>query len=403
MPGIIDDQVHFREPGLTHKGSIGTEARAAVAGGVTSFFEQANTDPQTLTIQLLRDKKRIASGTSLANYAFTLGASNNNLDELKLADEKYSAEFAGIKIFMGSSTGNMLVDKPEVLESIFKLCKIKITHCEDEGIINRNTEQQKAQYGDNIPFEMHPIIRNETACLKSSTFAVDLARKFNSRLHVYHISTTEELSLFLHELEVELKDKLVTSEVCIPHLFFSSDDYQRLGSLIKQNPAIKDPRHRKELLLALLEDILDVIATDHAPHTLEEKGRPYTTCPSGAPWVQHFVPAGLELFGENRIAKFVEKACHNPAIIFGVEKRGYLREGYYADMTLVDMNSPWKVSKENILYKCGWSAFEGHTFNTRVCATFVNGNLVYDDLQRSQTGLGTIVTQETGMALRFNR
>ncbi len=407
MPGIIDDQVHFRTPGLTHKGTIETESRAAIAGGVTSYIDQPNVDPQTLTIELLREKKGIARRTSYANYGFNIGASNKNIDELKRANEKFPSEFAANKIFMGSSTGDMLVDVREILEQIFQLPKLNITHCEYEPLIIQNTEKQKAVHGEDIPFELHGVIRNEEVCLISSMLAVELARKHNARLHLYHMSTFQELQLFLQEQKLALIDKRLTGEACIPHLLFSSNDYKRLGSLIKQNPAIKGPEHMPEIFAALLDNRLDVIATDHAPHTWEEKQNKYLKSPSGAPWVQHSVPAGLQLFGVERIAKYVEKACHNPAILFGIEQRGFIREGYFADLTLVDMKAPWKVTPQNILYKCGWSAFEGHTFEPRVVSTFVNGVHVYDDLKKSPTGLGTILVDPNStmpsLALEFNR
>lgn len=380
IPGIIDDQVHFREPGLTHKATIESESAAALAGGVTSFFEQPNTIPTTTTIEEWKRKFDIASRTSAVNFAFNFGGANDNLDEVRRAIERHSRHIPGIKVFMGSSTGNMLVDDPKALEGLFQCGKLIITHCEDEAIIKENTARYKAQYGDHIPVELHPVIRNETACLKSSSLAVQLAKRFGSRLHVYHITTAEELSLFSNELP--LADKMITAEACIIHLWFTADDYSQKGSWIKQNPAVKDARHKPALIQAVENGTIDVIATDHAPHTIEEKQNPYTSCPSGAPMVQHTFHASVRIFGKEKLPLIVEKACHNPAILFGVENRGFIREGYYADLVLVDMNcEPWKVSKENILYKCRWSPLKDQTFTTKVLATFVNGALKYNNME----------------------
>ena len=411
MPGIIDDQVHFREPGLTHKGDIWSESRAAAAGGVTSFIEQPNTNPATTTIPLFLEKLATAKTNSFVNFGFNFGATNSNADEIARAIDKHGNRIPGIKIFMGSSTGDMLVDSTIALEKIFQLNKLKIVHCESERIIREKTAEFIAKYGDNIPYEMHCIIRNEECCLESSTLAVALAKQFNTRLHIYHVTTAQELVHFRNDIPLE--KKLITGEGCLVHLYFSSSDYQRLGSKIKQNPAVKHSQHRTELIKALIDGRLDILATDHAPHTLEEKMKPYTSCPSGAPWVQHLLAGIMDLMGryidgESSLQLVVEKACHNPAILFGIKERGYIREGYYADLALVNLKTPWTVSKENILYKCGWSAFEGNTFNTQVCATFVNGILVYDNMQPNPSGLGTFTidphtSENPAKELYFNR
>jgi len=379
IPGAIDDQVHFREPGLTHKANIETESRAAVAGGITSFIEMPNTNPQTTTIEKLNEKFEIAKNTAYANYSFMFGGTNDNLEEILKVDPK---QVAGLKLFLGSSTGNMLVDNPEVLKKIFSSTDLLISvHCEDEGTIRANTEIYKERYGDDIPVNMHPIIRSEEACYMSSSKAIELAKKTGARLHVFHLSTGKETALFSNK--IPLKDKKITAEVCIHHLWFSDKDYEEKGTHIKWNPAVKTEKDREQLLKALLDDRIDVIATDHAPHTLEEKNNVYTKAPSGGPLVQHALPALLEMHHKGLISieKIVEKMCHNPAILFQVEKRGYIKEGYYADLVIVDLNNPWTVTKENILYKCGWSPFEGTTFKSRISHTFVNGGLVYKNFK----------------------
>ncbi|WP_299838199.1 dihydroorotase [uncultured Tenacibaculum sp.] len=377
IPGMIDDQVHFREPGLTHKANIATESKAAVAGGITSFIEMPNTSPQATTQELLEDKFEIASKTSYANYSFMFGGTNDNLDELLKTNPR---NVAGIKLFLGSSTGNMLVDNEEVLEKIFSSTDLVISvHCEDEGTIRKNTAEFKEKYGDDIPVKFHPIIRSEEACYLSSSKAIELAKKTGARLHVFHLSTAKETELFRND--IPLKDKKITAEVCIHHLWFTDADYDRKGTHIKWNPAVKTQQDKDGLWKALLDDRIDVIATDHAPHTLEEKANVYTKAPSGGPLVQHAVVALFEKVKEGVISieKVVEKMCHNPAILFQVEKRGYIKEGYYADIVLVDPNDPWEVSRDNVLYKCGWSPFEGVTLSSKITHTFINGNLMYDN------------------------
>ncbi len=379
LPGVIDDQVHFREPGLTHKANIETESKAAISGGITSFIEMPNTVPQTTTIEKLEEKFEIAAKTSYANYSFMFGGTNDNLEEILKVDPK---KVAGLKLFLGSSTGNMLVDNPEVLEKIFSSTDLVISvHCEDEETIRNNTAKYKAEYGDDIPIELHPIIRSEEACYLSSSNAVALAKKTGARLHVFHLSTAKELELFTNK--IPLKEKKITAEVCIHHLWFSDSDYKEKGTLIKWNPAVKTAKDRESLFNALLDDRLDVIATDHAPHTSEEKDNVYTKAPSGGPLVQHALPAMLEFYHQDKITleKIVEKMCHNPAILFQVEKRGFIKEGYHADVVLVDINAPWTVTKDNIAYKCGWSPFEGTTFKSRITHTFVNGSLVYKNFK----------------------
>jgi dihydroorotase len=376
LPGVIDDQVHFREPGLTHKGNIESESRAAVAGGVTSFMEMPNTVPPTFTQELLQDKFNIASRNSLANYSFYLGASNDNFDEIMKTDLK---TVCGLKIFMGSSTGNLLVDDPKTLEKIFSNFEGLIaTHCEHEPTIRRNNEIYKQKYGDDVPVTMHPLIRNAEACYRSSSQAVSLARKHNTRLHVLHISTAIETELFE---TVKLEDKKITAEACVHHLWFTDDDYHTLGSKIKWNPAIKTSLDKDKIWEALLSDRIDVIATDHAPHTLVEKSNKYFNCPSGGPLIQHSLVAMLEQFHNGRISmeKIVTKMCHNPAILYRVKNRGFIREGYFADLVLVGLNSPWVVTKENIIAKCGWSPFEGIKFTSQVKHTFVSGDLLYSN------------------------
>ncbi|WP_299211386.1 dihydroorotase [uncultured Dokdonia sp.] len=379
LPGVIDDQVHFREPGLTHKADIKSESRAAVAGGITSFMEMPNTNPQTTTIEKLEEKFAIAKENSHANYSFMFGGTNDNLEEILKVDKK---NVAGLKLFLGSSTGDMLVDDEQVLEKIFSSTDLLISvHCEDEDTIKKNLAIYTERYGDDIPIHLHPVIRSEDACYISSSRAIELAKKTGARLHVFHISTAKETELFTNKIPLE--EKRITSEVCIHHLWFSSEDYEDKGTLIKWNPAVKTPADREGLLEALLDDRLDVIATDHAPHTLEEKNQVYTKAPSGGPLVQHALPAMLEFYHQGRISleKIVQKMCHNPAILFQVENRGFIREGYKADLVLVDLNAPWTVQKENILYKCGWSPFEGTTFKSRITHTFVNGRLAYKNFK----------------------
>jgi dihydroorotase len=377
LPGVIDDQVHFREPGLTKKATIETESKAAIAGGITSFIEMPNTDPQTTTIEKLEQKFEIAAQSSSANYSFMFGGTNDNLDEILKVDPK---TVAGLKLFLGSSTGDMLVDDVSVLEKIFKSTKLLISvHCEDEATIKKNFQEHLDTYGEDIPVKYHPIIRSEEACYLSSSTAIKLAKKTGARLHVFHLSTGKETSLFGNKLP--LKDKKITAEVCIHHLWFSDEDYDKKGTFIKWNPAVKTKEDREQLWEALLDDRIDVIATDHAPHTLEEKNNIYTKAPSGGPLVQHALPAMLEMYHKGKISieKIVEKMCHNPAILFQIEKRGFIKEGYFADLVLVDLNNPWTVNKDNILYKCGWSPFEGTTFKSRITHTFVNGSLVYQN------------------------
>lgn len=393
IPGLIDDQVHFREPGLTHKATINSESRAAVAGGITTFIEMPNTVPQATNQQLLQDKFNIAEKTSFANYSFMFGGTNDNLEELLKIDPK---TVAGIKLFLGSSTGNMLVDNLEVLEKIFSSTKLIISvHCEDEETIRKNTAEHKAQYGEHIPIELHPVIRSEEACYLSSSRAIKLAKKTGARLHVFHVSTAKETTLFRNDIPLE--EKQITSEVCVHHLWFSDQDYKEKGTHIKWNPAVKTAADRQGLWKALLDDRIDIIATDHAPHTLEEKSNSYSKAPSGGPLVQHALLALLEKVSEKVISieKLVEKACHNPAIIFQIENRGFIREGYYADLVLIDLKAPQTVCKENILYKCGWSPFEGTTFSSSVTHTFVNGVLIYHE--------GVFNNEVKGKRITFNR
>ena len=375
IPGLIDDQVHFREPGLTHKGDIYTESRAAVAGGITSFIEMPNTNPQTTTMEKIDQKLEIASRNSAANYGFMFGGTNTNLEEIKKIDEN---KVAGLKLFLGSSTGNMLVNKKEVIKEIFKTSKLVISvHCEDELTIKNNLNHYLKIYGKNIPFKFHPKIRSSEACFKSSSDAVKLAVETGARLHVFHLSTANETKLFS---KIPLEEKQITSEVCTHHLWFSDKDYESKGYKIKWNPSIKSEADRSALWKALNEDKIDVYATDHAPHTLQEKKLPYTESPSGGPLVQHGLLAMLDSVKEGKITleKFVEKSSHNPAKIFKIKKRGFLKKNFYADMVLIDFNSVTKVTKNNILYKCGWSPFEGYTFNSSVIKTWVNGKLLYD-------------------------
>lgn len=393
IPGIIDDQVHFREPGLTHKATIETESKAAVAGGITSFIEMPNTVPQATTQKLLEDKFEVAAKTSYANYSFMFGGTNDNLEELLKTNPK---NVAAIKLFLGSSTGNMLVDNEEVLEKIFSSTKMLIAvHCEDEATIQKNLKAQKEVYGDAIPIEMHPIIRSEDACYISSSKAIALAKKTGARLHVFHLSTAKETALFTNKIPLE--EKKITAEVCIHHLWFTDADYSKKGTFIKWNPAVKTKKDQDALWEALLDNRIDVIATDHAPHALEEKNNVYTKAPSGGPLVQHALVAMLNKHAEAKISieKIVEKMCHNPAILFNVEKRGFIKKGFYADLVLVDLSLSWTATKENTLYKCGWSPFEGTTFNSKITHTFVNGNLIYNQGKFNDT--------IKGKRLLFNR
>ena len=391
FPGLIDDQVHFREPGLTHKGTIYSESRAAVAGGVTSYFEMPNTNPQTTTIENLKSKFDIAANNSLANFSFMFGGTNSNLSEIKKIDFN---EIPGIKLFLGSSTGDMLVDDYEVIEDIMKFSKVPVVvHSEDEGIIKNNLKKYLEKYGDNIPIEYHPKIRSEEACLKSTLKIIDLAKKCNSRLHVFHLSTKSESKLF--EI-LPLENKNITSEVCIHHLSFNHSDYKEKGALIKWNPAVKSELDQDALWEALNSDRIDIVATDHAPHTLEEKQNNYLNCPSGGPLVQHSLIVMFEHYLNKKITlqKIVEKMCNNPANIFNVIKRGYIKEGYFADLVILDPNKKQTISSENILYKCGWSPFEGQTFNSTITHTFVNGHLAYNN--------GNLDDSKLGMKINFN-
>ncbi len=393
LPGLIDDQVHFREPGLTHKADIATESRAAVAGGITSFMEMPNTLPNTLTQELLEEKYQRAAECSAANYSFFMGASNDNLNEVLRTDP---SRVCGVKVFMGSSTGNMLVDHPKTLEGIFRESPtIVAVHCEDEATIARNTEQFRKEYGEEVPISAHPLIRSAEACYRSSSMAVERAAKHGTRLHILHISTERELSLF--ERDKPLSEKKITAEACVHHLWFCDADYAAKGSHIKWNPAVKTAADRKAIRQAVIDGAIDVIATDHAPHTREEKAGSYFKAPSGGPLVQHALPALLELVdaGVFSLEMIVDKCCHKPAELFQVRRRGYLREGYAADLVLVEPNATWQVSGDNILYKCGWSPFEGQSFNNRVHSTFVNGNPVYRD--------GVVFDQVRGERLLFDR
>jgi len=386
IPGAIDDQVHFREPGLTHKGDIASESKAAVAGGITSYIEQPNTVPNAVTQELLEEKYQIAASKSFANYSFMMGMTNDNLDEVLQTNPR---NVAGIKIFLGSSTGNMLVDDVEVLEKLFSSTSMLIAvHCEDEQTIKDNLERYKAEYGDDIPVTLHHLIRSEEACYLSSSKIIALAKKTGARLHVFHLSTAKEMSLFTNKIPLEKKK--ITAEVCIHHLWFTNEDYKTKGNLIKWNPAVKTENDRKALWEALIDGRIDVIATDHAPHTLEEKKQSYLKAPSGGPLVQHAVVAMFEAFHQGKISieKIVEKMAHNPAKIFKIEKRGFIKVGYYADLVIVNTGLPWSVKKENILAKCGWSPFEGFTFKSRITHTFVNGQLVYNNFKVKEVPYG---------------
>lgn len=393
LPGCIDDQVHFREPGLTHKANLFTESRAAVAGGITSFMEMPNTVPNTLTQELLQDKYNTASSQAIANYSFFMGASNENSEEVLKTNPK---NVCGVKVFMGSSTGNMLVDNETTLDNLFsKVPMLIATHCEDEATIRRNIEQAKAQYGENVPIEQHPIIRSEEACYLSSSMAVRLAKKHNTRLHILHISTAKELELF--DNTIPLAQKRITAEACVHHLWFSEEQYKEKGTFIKWNPAVKKASDRDAIMQGVLDNKIDIIATDHAPHTIEEKENSYFKAPSGGPLVQHALLAMLEKATQGKISKerVVEKMAHAPAILFEVEDRGFIREGYYADLVIVDPTSNYEVTKSNILYKCGWSPFEGVNFSHSIDTTIVNGNIVYQNEK--------IIEGTNGKRLLFNR
>ncbi len=393
IPGMIDDQVHFREPGLTHKGSISTESKAAIAGGVTSYFEMPNTFPNTTSRKELEKKIQIASKNSFANFSFMFGGTNDNIEEIKKLDAK---EVAGIKLFLGSSTGKMLIDNHDSIQNIFKSTPLPISvHCEDEQTIKDNTEYFKNLYGEDIPISAHPKIRSDEACLKSSSFAVKLAKKTGARLNVFHISTAVELNLF--DNSIGLNDKKITSEVCAHHLWFADKDYSELGSKIKWNPAIKTKNDRDALWEALKDDKIDIIASDHAPHTIEEKNNKYLSCPSGGPMVQHTILSLLQNCKKYGVSyeKIVEKIAHNPAKIFKVNNRGFLREGYYADIVLIDSHTPTFVTKDSLLYKCGWSPFEGEKFDNSIYKTILNGNVVYED--------GKVNSIPYGKKITFNR
>ena len=393
FPGAIDDQVHFREPGLTHKANIASESKAAISGGITSFIEMPNTNPQTTTVEKLEEKFKIAANTSYANYSFMFGGTNDNLDEILKVNPK---TVAGLKLFLGSSTGNMLVDDPKVLETIFSSTDMVISvHCEDEATIKANLDAHLEEFGDDIPIKYHPIIRSDEACYLSSSKAIELAKKTGARLHIFHLSTAKETALFRND--IPLKDKKITAEVCVHHLWFSDEDYDDKGTLIKWNPAVKTAEDRAQLWEALLDDRIDVIATDHAPHTIDEKQNVYTKAPSGGPLVQHAFVAMIEAFHNGKITleKIAEKMCHNPAILFQVEKRGYIKPNYFADLVIVDINQPWTVTKENILYKCGWSPFEGTTFKSKITHTILNGTLVYNNFG--------VLNVKAAKRLTFNR
>jgi len=392
FPGCIDDQVHFREPGLTHKGDLFTESRAAVAGGVTSFMEMPNTVPNALTQELLENKYQLAANRSIGNFSFFMGVSNDNISEVLKTNPK---DVCGVKIFMGSSTGSMLVDNERTLETIFSSSPALIaTHCEDEATILANLQEFKQEFGEELSVKFHPLIRSAEGCYMSSHVAVGLAKKYNSRLHILHISTAMETELFKNDLPLE--QKKITAEACIHHLWFSDADYATLGNLIKWNPAIKTATDRDAIWKALLDNRIDVIATDHAPHTLEEKSRRYLDAPSGGPLVQHGLIAMLEFYHRQKISleRIAQKMAHSVARCFRIVDRGFIREGYFADLVLVDLNKPYTVTKENLLYKCGWSPFEGTTFRSSVTHTFVNGNLVYHD--------GLIKEGTTGMRMKFD-
>ena len=393
FPGVIDDQVHFREPGLTHKGNIFSESRAAVAGGITSYMEMPNTQPQALTQKLLQQKYDIAAQSSLANYSFYMGASNDNLEEVLKTDQE---NVCGIKVFMGSSTGNMLVDNAKTLEALFSRAEMLIaTHCEDEATIRQNAEEFRARYGEDVPVEYHPLIRSAEACYKSSSMAIELAQKHDARLHILHISTAKETELFRND--IPLQEKKITAEACIHHLWFDDSYYKEKGNFIKWNPAVKTAEDREAIRKAVKDGRIDVLATDHAPHTLEEKDNVYFKAPSGGPLVQHSLVAALELHkqGVFSLAEVVNTMCHNPAVLFNIQKRGFIEEGYFADLVLVDLSHPWEVSRQNVLYKCGWSPFEGQSFQSYVTHTFVSGHLAWEN--------GAFHESQMGRRLQFER
>jgi dihydroorotase len=393
IPGVIDDQVHFREPGLTHKGNIFSESRAAAAGGVTSFMDMPNTIPQTISIDILNEKYKLGADNSVINYSFYIGGTNTNIDELLNADPQ---SVCGIKLFLGSSTGNMLVDNESVLKEIFKKSSLLIAcHCEDEPTIRKNSEIYREKYGEDVPIKFHPLIRSREACFITSSYAVNIAREYNARVHILHLSTADELKLFDNSLP--LIEKRITNEVCIHHLWFDDSDYETLGSSIKWNPSIKTKYDRDALIKGINSNLIDIIATDHAPHTIAEKSNRYFSCPSGGPLIQHSLVAMLEMYhkGYFSLEKIVEKMCHNPAILYQIRERGFIREGYKADLCLIDPQSPWVVRPENLLYKCGWSPFTGVTFNSKVVKTIINGSIVYDE--------GVINENFRGQRLMFNR
>ncbi len=392
MPGMIDDQVHFREPGLTHKGNIYTESRAAVAGGITSFMEMPNTKPNALTQELLQDKYDIANENAIANYSFFMGASNDNIEEVLKTDAK---QVCGVKVFMGSSTGNMLVDNEQTLTGIFSRCEMLIaTHCEDEATVRKNLAEYEAKYGENMPIKYHPEIRSVKACYLSSSLAAGLAKKYDTRLHILHLSTAKEMELFRND--IPLKEKRITAEACVHHLWFTDADYDEKGTNIKWNPAVKSASDRDAIWEAVNDNRIDVFATDHAPHTIEEKANNYFNAPSGGPLVQHAVLALLEKAKEGLISveRVVEKMSHAVADCFHIDERGYIREGYYADLVVVDPNKSYAVNRSNLLYKCGWSPFEGYTFSHSIDKTFVNGNLVYNN--------GQVIEGTTGKRMTFH-
>jgi dihydroorotase len=387
LPGCIDDQVHFREPGLTHKANISTESRAAVAGGITSFMEMPNTVPSAVTVEKLEEKYAIASQTSLANYSFYLGTTNSNIEEIKRVNPKTTC---GVKIFMGSSTGDMLVDDPKALEDVFRYApSIITTHCEDDPMIKENFQKYIKEYGEELPAKFHPLIRSEEACYKSSSYAVSLAKKYNSRLHILHISTAKELELFRNDIPLE--EKRITAEACVHHLWFTDKDYETKGNFIKWNPAVKTENDRTGIWQGVLDNRIDVIATDHAPHTLEEKNQLYAKAPSGGPLVQHALLAMLEKSKEGiiPIERVVEKMAHAPAVLYRLQNRGFLREGYFADIVMVNPNQPHQVNKSNLLYKCGWSPFEGTTFSNSIERTFINGQIAFENGSIIECGVGS--------------
>ena len=396
FPGIIDGQVHFREPGLTHKGDLYTESKAALAGGVTSFIDMPNTSPNVLSMDILNDKYRIASEQSLANFGFFLGVNGDNLDEVIKLDTSKLLGVSDDGLYF-TKKGNLLADNPETMEKLFANCKAVIAiHSEKEQIVEENENQYREKYGENVPVKFHPLIRSEKACYEATKRAIELANKHQARLHILHLTTEAETHLFRND--IPLKEKNITTEVSVHHLWFSDVDYERLGTLIKWNPAIKTEKDKKGLLKALLDDRIDLVTTDHAPHTLEEKQKPYFQSMSGAPMVQHSLNIMLEFYKQGLISleKIAEKMCHNPAILYHIEKRGFIREGYFADLTLVDLNTSWTVSKENLLYKCGWSPVEGTTFHSSITQTFVNGNLVYNNGRFNENTRGMALTTTLG-------